>query len=129
WLPTFTSSLSLIAFAHPIIPALAATTKSFLPVAALERPWFPGSGWMSGFVLAPQLGWQFTATTYAAAQLRQRLSPLIAGDRGLVADLPVTIETESGERTMICEPPKPRFSVLRTAAGFSLQILTSLPSL
>jgi len=128
-LPTVTASLSLIAFAHPVVPIASLAVKKFMPVATLQRPFDPGNSWLSGFTIAPQRGWQFSAMSYGAAQLRERLTPLLAGDRELVADLPVTIETRSGERTMLCEPPKMRFTVLRNAAGFGLQVLTAIPSL
>ncbi len=126
-LSTFTASISVVALAKPIVPIIP--VKSFIPVAALERPFDPGRGWLSGFTIAPQLGWQMTAITYAATQLRQRLGPKLAGDRGLIPDLPVTIATRTGEKTMLCEAPPPRLAVLRTAVAFGLQVLSSLPML
>jgi len=35
--------------------------------------------------------------SYATNQVRQRLLPKLAGERGLTQDLPVTIERSSGE--------------------------------
>ncbi len=123
----YSVSLSLIAFAHPIVPALAVLTPRFVPLAVLERPYSPSNGWLSGFAIAPQLGWQAMAAAYVTTQLRQRLTPLLAGDRGITPDLPVTMETPTGEKTLFCEPPEPRFFVARTAAAFGLQVLGSLP--
>ena len=124
---TYAASLSLIAFAHPVLPVASALSKAPLfPVVTLSRPFIPGAGWESGFSVAPQLGWRFSALTYAATQLQQRLGPRILGDRGLIPSLPVTVERPSGEMTMICRPPQQRFTVLRTAAAFGLQFAGAL---
>jgi len=121
---SYSVSIGLIAFAHPIVPALAAATKRFVPVATLQRS---GNGWLSGIAVAPQLGWQASAAAYLTTQLRQRLTPLLVGDRGLMPELPVAMETPTGEKTLFCEPPTPRFFVMRTAAAMGLQLLGSLP--
>jgi outer membrane protein insertion porin family len=126
-LASFTASMSLIALAHPIVPVIP--VKKFMPVAALERPFDPGNALLTGFVVAPQLGWPATAISYAASQLKQRLGPVLTGDRGLVTELPVTIETRTGEKTIYCEPPDPKFWPLRRAAGIGLQIIGGVPGL
>jgi outer membrane protein assembly factor BamA len=123
----YSVSLSLIAFAHPIVPALAAVTKRFVPVAVLERPYSPAYGWLSGIAIVPQLGWQASAASYGMTQLRQRLTPLLTGDRGLTPELPVVMETPTGEKTLFCEASPPRFFLLRTATAMALQTLASLP--
>jgi outer membrane protein insertion porin family len=121
-LSTYAASFSLLGFARPIIPVLSVVSKGpLLPVLALERPFSPGEGWKSGMAAAPQLGWRFSALGYAATQLRQRLIPRLMGDRGLIQDLPVTVERPQAEMTMVCEPPKPRFTMLRTGAALGLQ--------
>jgi len=127
WIPTFTASISLVAFRRPIIPGIP--VQRFVPVAALERAFIPGNSWLSGIVIVPQLGWPMMAMSYGSAQLKQRLTPLLAGNRGLISELPVTIATPTGEKTMLCEPPEPRFYLLRRSAAFGLQLLTALPSL
>lgn len=121
---SYSVGFGLVAFAHPIVPALAEATRRFVPVATLQRS---GNGWLSGLAIAPQLGWQASAAAYVTAQLRQRLTPLLTGDRGLTPELPVVMETPSGEKTLFCEPPQPRFYVVRAAAAMGLQVLGSLP--
>ncbi len=123
---TYTVSISMLAFANPIVPILGVASKTgFLPVLGLQRPYMPGEGWKSGFMVAPQLGWQATVLSYATTQLKQRLLPVLAGDRGLVPELPVTVERSSGEAVMFCEPPQPRFARLRNVAALGLQLLAS----
>jgi hypothetical protein len=54
------------------------------------------------------------------------LMPALAGDRGPISDLPVTIETRTGEKTLLCEAPKPKFSVLRGAAAIGVTAIGAL---
>jgi hypothetical protein len=130
-LSTYTASIGLLGFAHPILPLLAVTSKTrgVLPVVALQRPFSPGEGWRSGLVIGPQLGWQLPAVTYAATQIQERVLPLLAGDRGLVPHLPVMVEGPAGEGVMYCEPPNPRLWQLRSSAAFSLRLLGGLAGL
>ncbi|HLG96235.1 MAG TPA: POTRA domain-containing protein [Bryobacteraceae bacterium] len=123
-LSTYTAAISLYAFLPPLIPALSLTPKgTVLPVLALQRPYVPGEGWRSGFMIAPQLGWQALGGIYLVTQIQQRLLPVLAGDRGLVPELPVTVQTHKGEATMFCEPPAPRLATLRTGASIAIRFL------
>lgn len=123
-LSTYTASISMFAFAGPLAPYLFIGSKLpiWLPILSLRRQYSPGDGWLSGFTIAPQLGWEYLFASYAVGQLEHRLVPLLNGDRGLVPELPVTVETPSkGSAVMFCEPPSPRFSYLRTPATFVLR--------
>jgi Surface antigen variable number repeat len=123
-LATYTASVSMFAFARPLLPLLGVDPRrSLLPVLALARPFSPGEGWKSGFSVAPQFGWRASALSYSATQIQQRLLPALAGDRGLVPELPVTVEGPSGEGVMLCEPPPPRFARLRYIATIGLRFL------
>jgi hypothetical protein len=123
-LATYTASISVFAFAHPILPLLAIDPRRRLfPVLALARPFSPGEGWQSGFTIAPELGWRASAFTYSATQIQQRLLPVLAGDSGLVPELPVTVEGPSGEGVMLCEPPPPRFAKFRYGATIGLRLI------
>jgi hypothetical protein len=50
----------------------------------------------------------------------------LSGDRGLVPELTVPVEGPGGEGVIICEPPPPRFSQVRTGAGIALRFLGAL---
>jgi len=129
-LSSYTASLSLIAFAQPLVPVLSILPKgTLIPVLAFSRPFTPGEGWKSGFSIVPQLGWQASAILYATSQIQHRLLPLLSGDRGLVPELPVTVEGPNTTGTMVCEPPAPRFMPLRTAASFGVRLLSVLTGL
>ena len=123
-LSTYAVSISAIGLYRPILSALGPPKNIFLPLVALRRPFLPGESWTSGIVIAPQLGWQSMLIGYGATQFQERALEALAGNRGLVPDIPVTVETPHGEGIMFCEAPKPRLSTLRTAAS----ILVRLPS-
>ena len=126
-LATYSASISVFAFAHPILPLLALSPKRpLLPVLVLARPFSPGEAWQSGFSIAPELGWKASALTYPATQVQQRLLPVLAGNRGLIPDLPVTVEGPNGEGVMLCEPPEPRFRTLRYISGMGLRLMGAL---
>jgi Surface antigen variable number repeat len=126
-LSTYTASIGIFAFGSPLIPILNAPPK-FLPVVALARPFTPGDGWLSGFVIAPQLGWANSALSYVVSQMQGRLMPLLGGERNIQPVLPVTVTRDSGEAIMYCEPPGPRLKPLRAAAGIGLHLLGALPA-
>jgi len=117
----------MIAFAHPILPALAIASKHpLLPILALRRPFLPASGWASGFSVAPQIGWRASVLGYAVTQIQQRTLPFLAGDRGLVPELTVMVEGPGVEAPMFCDPPAPRAMWLRRPATLALQFLGAL---
>jgi hypothetical protein len=123
-LATYSASISVFAFAHPILPLLAIDPRrKLLPVLALSRPFSPGEGWQSGFTIAPALGWRASAFNYSATQIQQRLLPILAGDSGLVPELPVTVEGPASEGVMLCEPRPPRFAKLRYGATMGLRLI------
>ena len=126
-LSTYAASVSMYAFAHPLMPLLAIGGKrSLLPVLALQRPFSPGEGWRSGFSFAPQLGWRALGLGYGVTQTEQRLLPVLSGDRGLVPELTVTVEGPGVEGVILCDPAAPRFSKARTAAGIALRFVGAL---
>jgi outer membrane protein assembly factor BamA len=118
-LSTYTASISLLAFAQPIIPALA--VKKFVPLFALTRGFIPGDPWRTGFAVLPQLGWQGSLFATGAAQMQGRLLPLVNGPRGLVPELPVTVEG-GVNGAILCEAPKPRLRLLRSAASLAIRM-------
>jgi outer membrane protein assembly factor BamA len=123
-LSTYTASVSMLAFAHPILPALSVAAKMpRLPVFAVRRPFSPGEGWRSGFSVVPQLGWRASAVSYATTQIQQRTLPLLAGNPGLKPELQVAVERPMGEASMFCALPPARFLNWRRGAVLALQIL------
>jgi hypothetical protein len=129
-LSTYTASVSLAAFARPILPLLRAAPKSrLIPVLALQRPFSPGERWKSGFSVAPRMGWRTSGLSYGATQIQQRMLAILAGDRGLETEASIMVEGPAGTSAMFCEPPKPRLARVRDAAAVGIQVLGSLSML
>jgi len=129
-LSTFAASFSVFAFARPLLPFLGISQKiPWLPIAALTRPYNPATGWKSGFSIVPQLGWEFPVVGYGVTQLQHRLLPVLAGDRGLEGDLPVTVQTPTRETAMYCQPPAPRLSYVRNVASMALRLMSAVTGL
>jgi hypothetical protein len=125
---TYTVSLSLFAFSRAVLP-IGLPKIPLIPIAALNRPYSPGEGWKSGFMIIPQLGWQYMVLGYGVSQLEHRLLPILQGDRGLEPELPITVDTPSSRTTMFCEPPAPRFSPVRNALAMGLRFAGSVAGL
>jgi outer membrane protein insertion porin family len=129
-LSTYTASISMFAFVHPLVPVLGLSTKiPLIPIAAFQRPFTPGGGWLTGFMIVPQLSWQYALLGYGISQLQHRLTPVLEGDRGLEPELPVTVESPASQTTMFCQPPPPRFAPVRTAIAMGLKLLASVTGL
>jgi Surface antigen variable number repeat len=122
---TYTVSLSIFAFTHAFLP-IGLPHIPLIPIAALNRPFTPGEGWKSGFMIIPQIGWQYMVLGYGVSQLEHRVVPVLQGDRGLEPELPVSVDTPNSRSTMFCEPPAPRFSPARTALAMALRFIGSM---
>ena len=107
--------------------SVVAVTNPPLPVLSLMRPYTPAEGWRSGFLIAPQLGWQAFAVRYGATQAQRRLLGLLDGNRGLETELAITVQTPKREVMMYCEPPNQ--SLLRRGTALSVRILGGLAGL
>ncbi len=123
---TWAISVGIFAFPKPLVPIINPLPR-FMPIFALSRQFTPGQGWLSGFSIAPQLGWQENLLSYGIAQIQGRTMPLLSGERTAQPVLPVVVTRPEGEATMFCEPPRPRFGLLRAGAGIAIHFLGVLP--
>lgn len=130
-LSTYYLSLSVIGYFSPIakILPLGLSKQGILPVLALFRPYNPSDGWKSGFLVAPQLGWQASVYSYGTSQAASRLIPLITGNQRFTPQLAVGFDRPAGDGILLCDPPKPRYHVARMGAAMVLQFLASSPML
>jgi hypothetical protein len=129
-LSTYTLSLNLMLFAKPVgalIPFLP--NRRFLRILTIERPPLPGQGGLSGFTIAPQLGWRGMLAGYGVSQTRNLLTGLLQTDRALTPDLLVTVSHDGREGTLRCEPPKARFDWVRPVAAAGVTVLFSFAPL
>lgn len=137
-LSTYTATFSLLVFSQPALRALSlAPRRSWLPLVGLERSYLPGQRWQSGFLVAPQLGWQGMLTSYGLTQARHRLLGALATDPGAGDGLAVPVrwraaKAERGSAEprplghLLCEASKPRWAWLRAAGLLALDVLLAV---
>jgi hypothetical protein len=126
-LSTYAVSARLMLFAKPVselIPFLP--HKRFLALLTIQRPILPGQPLLSGFSIAPQLGWQGVLLGYGASQVRGLLGGLSQKERALTPALPVTIVADGKEKgTMTCEVEKTKLDWTRQIGGAAVNLLFS----
>ena len=95
--PAYAVSFNLLAYSSIL---KLTTARRLLPVLALERPFTPGAGWLSGFAFTPQIPTKLAGANYLYTQFDRRIQPLLAGQRGpdLTGDLPASRGRRSVDR-------------------------------
>jgi hypothetical protein len=113
-LSTFTLSMNLLYFAKPlgsIVPGFS--SHHLQPVLLLQRPPLPGQFLLSGFSIAPQMGWKGILAGYGMSKTRTLLGSVLESPRSYTPPLTVSVEHfgpngQSREGMFSCEPPKTR---------------------
>jgi outer membrane protein insertion porin family len=111
-LSTFTLSMNLVYFAKPLGAVLPGfPTQHLMPVLQLQRPLLPGQFLLSGFSIAPQLGWKGVLVGYGMSQTRSLLGHVLESPRSYTPPLTVTVSHfgpngETREGAISCEPEK-----------------------
>jgi Surface antigen variable number repeat len=126
-LSTYTVSANLMLFAKPLSSVLPfLPNRRFLALATIQRPALPGRPFLSGFAVAPQLGWRGVLAGYGMSQTRGLLRNALESERSFTPGLPVTIAKEGSEGTMFCEVPKTRLDRVRQIGGTAAGVLFSM---
>ena len=133
-LSTFTISMNFMLIPKSVATLLPGFPNSgFLAAATLQRPLLPGQPILSGFSVAPQLGWQGMLLGYGFSRARwmaggwfssPSVTPALPVAIVHAAEAEVTDATPAG--TLYCEPPKPRFAWIRRAGGLATGLMFSL---
>ena len=126
-LSTYTLSANLMLLAKPLgtlIPFLP--NKRFIPLLTIQRPSLAGQPLLSGFTIAPQLGWRGMLFEYGVSHARTWLTGLSQTNRMFTPALPVTIVTDGQERgTMNCEMEKTKLDWVRQIGGMTTNLMFS----
>jgi hypothetical protein len=130
-LSTYAASISFMGFASPVKIFSFMPQKRFLVLATLSRPLIPGQRFVSGFTIAPQLGWQGMLAGYGMSQAHHLIDGLLESERAYTPGLPVAISPvgEAGtakEGMLYCEPPKTRMDWVKQGAAIGVNVLFSL---
>jgi hypothetical protein len=117
---TYTASFNLMFFAKPLgqfIPGFP--NKRLVPLFTLSRPPLPGQRLLSGFTIAPQLGWQGILSGYVLSQGRTLLDGVFESDRTYTPEMPVTIVHGGREGTLYCQPEKTKLDWAKQIGGIT----------
>ncbi len=134
-LSTYYAGLSLVAWSLPLARLLPLTFETrWTPFVALRRPYLPGQGWLSGFTVAPQLGWKVAAGSYGLSRISEGLRPALGDDSLPAGPLTVPVVWRGGRQSqsagtvaagfLICEEKKPSWARLRSVVGTLIALST-----
>jgi hypothetical protein len=127
-LSTYTVSAHFMLFAKPLgalLPFLP--NRRFLPLLTIQRPVLPGGQFLSGFTIAPQLGWQGMLAGYGMSQTRGLLRRVFESPRALTTVLPVTIAREGSDvGIMNCAVPKTKLDRVRQIGETATNLLFAM---
>jgi outer membrane protein insertion porin family len=134
-LATYSASLRVMFLAQPLsqlFPGFGLPSRRFIPLFTLQRPLLAGQPFISGFTLAPQLGWQGMLLGYGVSQTHGLLNGVFESDRAYATPLTVTV-AHSGpggpqdirEGALRCEPVKNTLDWLRIIGGTTTRMAFS----
>ena len=110
---TYYVTFNLLGLARPLLGVLPLLSKAPPAVIALERPYLPGQGLLSGFALSPQLSPRSTIAHYGRTQLSRLVGAAldVTGTESLA--VPITGSGRAPGELLVCTPPKPKLWWLR----------------
>jgi hypothetical protein len=119
---TYYLTFNVLGLARPLLafwPFAPAAGSAFV---ALERPYLPGQGLLSGFAWMPTLSARSTLAHYGRHHLARGVRAALAAD---VTD-PLVIPVSGGGRLpgeeLVCDPPGPRLRWLRRGAAMAADL-------
>ena len=136
-LSTFAAFMSVTSVSNPLWQVLGWEKQTlWRPVFGITRPFLPGQGWRSGFMLSPQLGWQATSLAYASTQARERLQGVLVSGGPKEPSLAVPVYHGSSFKddpaapigSLLCEPRPGRWAWLGKTGRFAIQWLLTGPA-
>jgi hypothetical protein len=104
---TYYVTFNVLGLARPLLGVLPFLSKAPPAVIAIERPYLPGQGLLSGFALSPQLSAGATIGHYGRTQLSRLVR---SGLQELPAEalaVPVTGSGAAPGEVLVCTPPRP----------------------
>jgi outer membrane protein assembly factor BamA len=132
-LSTYSVSMNFMMFAQPLgqlIPGLS--YGRYMTALTIQRPLLPGQRFLSGFVIAPQMGWEGMLVGYGLSQTRGALGGLFESDRAYTPPLPVTLSHASAEGSaqnlagaISCEPQKTKMDWTKQIGGLATRLAFS----
>lgn len=130
-LSTYAISMHFMLFPKPLAELLPGFPNTrFIWMATIDRAPLPGETLLSGFSIAPQLGWQGVAMGYGISKIRGLVGNALGRDRYETPVLPVAIvhadegAPEDGRGGMLyCEEPKSKLDMARRIGGTATSLM------
>ena len=115
---TYLITFNLLGLARPLLGVLPLVSKAPPALVALERPYLPGQGLLSGFALSPQLSARSTIGYYGRTQLSRLVHATLGETSTESLAVPITGSGRASGELLVCTPPKPKLWWLRRAAMY-----------
>ena len=110
---TYLVTFNLLGLARPLLGVLPLLSKAPPAAIALERPYLPGHGWLSGFAVSPQLSTRSTVAHYGRTQLSRLVRATLDETMMEALVVPIAGSGPASGELLVCTPPKPRLWWLR----------------
>ena len=126
---TYYVSFNLFGLAKPLLKVLPFASKADSAIVAIERPYLPGQGLLSGFAWMPTMSAQSTLLRYGRQHLARGVRAALDAELSDVLVVPVSGEGRPADEVLVCNPPSPRLRWLRRGAALAadLALATLLP--
>jgi hypothetical protein len=119
---TYYVSFNLFGLAKPLLSVLPFASKADA-IVALERPYLPGQGLLSGFAWAPTMTAQSTLVRYGRQHLARGVRAALDAEIGALLVVPVSGEGRPAGEVLVCDPPGPRLRWLRRGAALAADLV------
>ena len=125
---TYYVTFNLLGLAKPLLGFLPLLSKAPPAAIALERPYLPGQGLLSGFALSPQLDTRGTIAHYGRTHASRLLHAALDETTTESLAVPITGESRLSGELLVCNPPKSKWRWVRRGVLQAADVvLGSLP--
>ncbi|HJU43421.1 MAG TPA: POTRA domain-containing protein [Vicinamibacterales bacterium] len=121
-LSTYYVSFNLLGLARPLLGVLPLLSKSAPVLVALERPYLPGQGLLSGFALSPMLSPRATLAQYGRTQLSRAVTMALDDEISDTLVVPIARSGHESGELLVCQPAKPRLQWLRRGVMYATDL-------
>ena len=119
---TYYVSFNLFGLAKPLLRVLPFASQADSAIIALERPYLPGQGLLSGFAWTPTMSAQSTLVRYGRQHLVRGVRAALDAEIGDLLVVPVSGDGRPGGEVLVCDPPRPRLRWLRRGAALAADL-------
>ena len=123
---TYVVTFNLLGLARPLLSVLPLLSKAPPAAVALERPYLPGQGWLSGFAVSPQLSARSTIAHYGRTQVSRLVRVTLEETLMEPLAVPIAGNGPAAGELLVCTPPKPRLWWLRRGVLLATDVVLAI---